>query len=47
MKTRKVWYKYSSTLSLTSVLDVVGGQRHATAALALGKGPGTHFTGAG
>jgi hypothetical protein len=30
-------YRYSSTLSLTSVLDGVGGQRHAPAALPPGK----------
>jgi hypothetical protein len=29
--------RYSSTLSLTSVLDGVGGQRHAPAALSSGK----------
>jgi hypothetical protein len=32
-----VEYRYSSTLSLTSALDGVGGQRHAPAALPLGK----------
>jgi hypothetical protein len=31
-------YMYSSTLSLTSVLDGVGGQRHAPAALPPGTG---------
>jgi hypothetical protein len=36
---------YSSTLSLTSALDGVGGQRHAPAALPPGKRPGTHCTG--
>ena len=36
---------YSSTLSLTSALDGVGSQRHAPAALLLGKGPGTHCIG--
>jgi len=35
----------SSTLPLTSALDRVGGQRHAPAALAPGKRPGTHFIG--
>jgi hypothetical protein len=30
-------YRYSSTLSLTSALDGVGGQRHAPAALPPGK----------
>jgi hypothetical protein len=34
-----------STLSLTSALDGVGGQRHATAALAPGKRPGAHCIG--
>ena len=37
--------KYSSTLSLTSALDMVGGQRHAPAALLLGKRPGAHCIG--
>ena len=32
-------YRYSSTLSLTSALDGVGGQRHAPAALPPGKRP--------
>ena len=36
-------YRYSSTLSLTSALDRVSGQRHAPAALSPGKKPGTHF----
>ena len=36
---------YSSTLSLTSALDWVGGQRHAPAALPPGKRPGTHCIG--
>jgi hypothetical protein len=36
--------RYSSTLSLTSALDGVGGQRHAPAALPPGKRPGTHCT---
>jgi hypothetical protein len=35
-------YRYSSTLSSTSALDGVGGQRHAPAALPPGKRPGTH-----
>ena len=35
-------YMYISTLSLTSSLDGVGGQRHPTAALPLGKRPVTH-----
>jgi hypothetical protein len=35
---------YSSTLSLTSALDGVGGQRHTLAALPPGKRPGTHCT---
>jgi hypothetical protein len=33
----EVEYRYSSTLSLTSVVDGVGGQRHASAALPPGK----------
>ena len=36
---------YSSTLSLTSALDGVGGQRHAPAALPPGKRAGNHSTG--
>jgi len=36
---------YSYTLSLTSALDGVSGQRHASAALPPGKRPGTHCTG--
>jgi hypothetical protein len=36
--------RYSSTLSLTSAIDVVGGQRHAPAALARVR-PGTHCMG--
>jgi hypothetical protein len=39
------WKRYSSTLSLTSALEGVGGQRHAPAALPPQKIPGTHFTG--
>jgi hypothetical protein len=35
----------TSTLSLTSALDGVGGQRHAPAALHPGKKPGTHCMG--
>ena len=35
--------KYSSTLSLTSALDGVGGQRHALAALPPGKRPGVQW----
>jgi hypothetical protein len=38
-------WKYSSTLSLTSALDGVGGQLHAPASLPPGKRPGTHFVG--
>jgi hypothetical protein len=34
--------RYSSDLSLTSALDVVGGQRHAPVALTPGKRPDTH-----
>ena len=37
--------RYSSTLSSTSVLDVVRGQRHVRAAASPGKRPGTHCTG--
>ena len=33
---------YISTVSLTSALDGVNGQRHAPAALLPGKRPGTH-----
>jgi len=36
---------YSSTVSLTSALDGVGGQRHAPAALPPGKWPDTHCIG--
>ena len=36
---------YSYTLSLTSALDGVGGQRQPPTALTPGKRPGTHFTG--
>jgi hypothetical protein len=36
---------YSYTLSLTSVLDGVGGQRHGPAALPPRKRPGTHCIG--
>jgi len=37
--------RYSSTLSLTSALDGVGGERHALAASPPGKRPGTHNIG--
>jgi hypothetical protein len=37
--------KYSSTYSLTSVLDGVDGQRHALTTLSPGKGSGTHCRG--
>jgi hypothetical protein len=37
--------RYSSTPSLTSAIDGVGGQRHAPAALPPGKRPGTHCIG--
>jgi len=37
--------RYSSTLSLTSALVGVGGQRHAPAALPPGKRPDTHCIG--
>ena len=36
---------YSSTLSLTSTLDGVAGQRHSSAALPPREGPGTHCIG--
>jgi len=36
--------RYSSTLSLTSALNGVGGQDHASAALSQVKRPGTHST---
>ena len=36
---------YTSTLSLTSALDGVGGQRHAPVALTPGKRPGTRSIG--
>jgi len=35
-------YRYSSTLSLTSAIDGVSGQRQAQADLPPGKAPGTH-----
>jgi hypothetical protein len=38
-------YRYSCTLSLTSALDGVDGQRHAPAALPPGERPGTNCTG--
>jgi len=37
--------QYSSTLSLTSALDGVGGQGHVPATLPPGKRAGTHFEG--
>jgi hypothetical protein len=37
--------RYSSTLSLTSALDGVGGQRHSPAALLPGRRPSTHCIG--
>ena len=37
--------RYSSTLSLTYALDLVGVKRHLSAALSLGKRPGTHIIG--
>jgi len=39
------WWWYSSTLSLTSELDGVGGQRHPSTAVPPGKRPGTHCIG--
>jgi hypothetical protein len=41
----EVEYSYSAILSLTSVLDGVGGQRHASAALPAGKRSGSNFIG--
>ena len=38
-------YRYTSTLSLTSALDGVGGKRQALATLHPGKDPGTHCLG--
>ena len=40
----EVELRFSSTLSLNSALDGVGGQRNASAALPPGKRPGTNFT---
>jgi hypothetical protein len=37
--------RYTTTLSLISALDGVGGQRQTPAALHLGNRPGTHCTG--
>jgi hypothetical protein len=45
MKARRVKWRYSYTLSLTSALVGVGGQRHPPAGLFPGKGPGAHCTG--
>jgi hypothetical protein len=39
-------YRYGSTLPLTSVLDGVGSQDHAPAAVPPGKRPGNHCIGA-
>ena len=36
---------YSSTPSLTSAIDGVGGQRHASTVLPMGKRPGIHCIG--
>ena len=36
---------YSSILSLTSTLDVVGGYRHVLTTFIPEKGPGTHYIG--
>ena len=44
-KTQCGGVQYSSTLSLTSTLDGVGGQRHDPAALYPLERPDTHFTG--
>ena len=40
-------YRYSATVSLSLVLDTMGGQRHATAALLLVNRPNTRCTGGG
>ena len=40
-----VEYRYSATLSLTSALDGICGQRHATAVIYPRERPGTHCTG--
>jgi hypothetical protein len=44
-KSQRGEWRYSSALSVTSMLDAVRGQRHASAALPLGKRPGTHCIG--
>ena len=45
MKAQKWVKRYSSTFSLTSALDGVGGQRHALDTSFLGTRPGTLCTG--
>jgi len=45
MKARRGEERYSSSLSLTSALDGVGGQRHAPATLPTGKRPANHCIG--
>ena len=45
MKAQTGSTRYNSTLSLSSTLLAVGGQRHAPAALLPGKKPGAHSTG--
>jgi hypothetical protein len=47
MKTWGMEYRYISTLSLTSMLDGVGGQCHTPATLPLDTRPGTHLKEAG
>jgi hypothetical protein len=47
MKTWAREYRYISTLSLTSMLDGVGGQYHTSATLPLDTRPGTHLKEAG
>ena len=45
MKAQRGKQRYSSTLSLTSALEGMSGQRHAPATLSPGKRHVTHFTG--
>jgi len=45
MKAPEGEFRYSSVLSLTSALDMVGGQRHAPVAVLPGKRPVTLSTG--
>ena len=41
----EVEYMYSSTISVTSALDAVGGKRHAPTALPTRNKPGSHCVG--